>query len=137
MNFTEQLLCLEITTYLCSTSECLHAYSGESMSVATQSKVVQYWESEHVRRFYSDAIPFCLTPPTAALYPNSPVTFLLLLITLCHSFFAHHLSFTTTSSFLHPCSLSLLTSFWLLFSSYYSSLYAQRWHLQAGLIYSM
>ena len=95
MNFTERLLIWGIITYLCSTTNqyvntCMQTV-GSHMSVATRSKVVQYWESEHVRQFYSGAILFCLTPPTAALYPSSPVMFLLLLES--HFVFACRLSF--------------------------------------------
>ena len=87
----------------------------------------QYWESEHVRWFYSDAILFCLTPPTAALYPSSPVMFLLL-------FESHFVTWSLLvvfclqppPAFFHRCSLLL--------PFYYSSLYTQGWNLQAGII---
>ena len=107
------ILCLRITAYLCSTSEYLHAYSGESMSVATRSKVV---------------LGFTVMPSHSVCTISklschvSPAVW----VTLCLLFFAHCLSFAATSSFLSSCSLSLLASFWLLFSSYYSSLYTHK-----------
>ena len=88
--------------------------------------VVQYWESELVGQFYSNAILFCLTPPTAALYPSSPVMFLLL--------FESHF---VTWSLLVVFHLQLPPAFFILVLSYffyYSSLYTQGWNLQAGRI---
>ena len=128
MNFTEPLLCWGIITHLYSTtnqyvSTCVHTV-GSHTSVATCSKVVQYWRTERVRQFYSNAIPFCLTPPTAALYLGSLVMFILLFEShfVTWSLLIVFLSFATTSSFLHPCSL--------LYPFYYSSLYTQGYYLK-------
>ena len=112
MNFTELLLCWGIITHLCSTTnQYVSTCVGSHTSVATCSKVVQYWRTECVRQFYSNAIPFCLTPPTAALYPSSPLMFLLLLES--HFVFARCLSFIRSYLQLFTSLFSPITRFFL------------------------
>ena len=89
--------------------------------------VVQYWESEHVRRFYSDTISHSVSLLPLLHYIQA----LLSCFSCCWS---HTLSFGLCSSSFICSYLQLSFIVVLSYFFYYSSLYTQGWNLQAGII---